>query len=752
MNALLKYIFLFVAISIGLKGFSQTTLISPTGDGGFETGTTIALNNWTTVSGGNGSFVIASSNLTNGTFTFSRTGNRAIYFSKNGTNWAYNTPASTAGCTHLYRDISFPAGQDIINLSFRWNADGETNYDVLYVYTCPTTLTPTANSPSSNSSSPSWSGTGSATLIATCGKSSGSGTTTTVQLPASLAGTTSRLVFSWKNDASVNNEPPIAIDEISLTSQSCTQTLPFSQNFDAMTSIGTNIFPSCWLTSGSTTAWATANTSSNTYNDPTSSPYYATCYYTPTSTNKFLITPPFSLTSGVTYNFSFDFVGDGYSGWTGDVLYNTSQSGTGATTLGASFITSTTTSSTSYSNVSRTFTPGSTGTYYFMIRVNNNSTPWYLGFDNFSLAVNCTNASFSASPSNATICTGSNQTFTSTASGTSLTYQWQVDNGTGYTNISNGGVYSGATINSLTITGANTTYSGYLYRCMATATCGSPAYSNEAILTVNPSATVTSHPSSVTTCVSTNTSFTVAATGTSLTYQWQEFTSSWANLSNGGIYSGVTTSTLNLTGVTSGVNGRQYRCVVSSSCGSPATSNAATLNVTPLPSAAGTITGTSTVCKGISGVNYSVATISNATSYTWAYSGTGLTITSGNNSASITADFSGTATGGNLTVYGQNGCGVGTTSANYAITVNTGVTPTCSEDLFVCSGYPSTVNISVPSGAGTGSWSIIEGTNGSLGSAASNATNTVSVTGSGSLTLRWTTQCGTYDDVVIVAQ
>jgi len=45
-------------------------------------------------------------------------------------------------------------------------------------------------------------------------------------------------------------------------------------------------------------------------------------------------------------------------------------------------------------------------------------------------------------------------------------YQWQVDNGTGYANISNGANYSGATSSDLIIYNAPTTWYGYQYRCV----------------------------------------------------------------------------------------------------------------------------------------------------------------------------------------------------------------------------------------------------------------------------------------------
>lgn len=66
------------------------------------------------------------------------------------------------------------------------------------------------------------------------------------------------------------------------------------------------------------------------------------------------------------------------------------------------------------------------------------------------------------------ICPGDNIGFDSKMTGTS--YQWQVDNGTGYTNITNGGIYGGATTAILDITSPPTTMYGYRYRCLVNGT------------------------------------------------------------------------------------------------------------------------------------------------------------------------------------------------------------------------------------------------------------------------------------------
>jgi hypothetical protein len=94
-------------------------------------------------------------------------------------------------------------------------------------------------------------------------------------------------------------------------------------------------------------------------------------------------------------------------------------------------------------------------------------------------------------PANQTICTDKVATFTVavTAGSGPHSYQWQVstNNGNTFTNIANGGVYSGATTATLTITAPPVSMSGYQYRAIVTgaAPCASVT-SRNAILTVNP--------------------------------------------------------------------------------------------------------------------------------------------------------------------------------------------------------------------------------------------------------------------------
>ncbi|MCX6248623.1 MAG: hypothetical protein NTW10_12940 [Bacteroidetes bacterium] len=94
--------------------------------------------------------------------------------------------------------------------------------------------------------------------------------------------------------------------------------------------------------------------------------------------------------------------------------------------------------------------------------------------------------SITVQPSNTSVCEGFNTLFTVTALGSGLTYQWQVNSGSGWSNVSDGGVYGGAMTNTLTITGATTGMTGYQYRCIVTGTCLINTTTNPATLTVTP--------------------------------------------------------------------------------------------------------------------------------------------------------------------------------------------------------------------------------------------------------------------------
>jgi hypothetical protein len=90
-------------------------------------------------------------------------------------------------------------------------------------------------------------------------------------------------------------------------------------------------------------------------------------------------------------------------------------------------------------------------------------------------------------PISRTIDAGQTTTFTAAASGTPTpTVKWQINTGVGFTDLSNGGFYSGVTTTTLTITSASTLLNGDLFRAVFTNGNAPDATSNAATLTVNP--------------------------------------------------------------------------------------------------------------------------------------------------------------------------------------------------------------------------------------------------------------------------
>jgi len=107
--------------------------------------------------------------------------------------------------------------------------------------------------------------------------------------------------------------------------------------------------------------------------------------------------------------------------------------------------------------------------------------------------------------------------------------------------------------------------------------CESPETS--VTLTIHEDISISEQPQSMTICPGDNISFSVTSSGYNLIYQWQE---DGSDISDGEIYSGATTSTLTLTNPDNLKNGKQYSCLIFSTCGtSPVSSSPAILTINP---------------------------------------------------------------------------------------------------------------------------------------------------------------------------
>ena len=90
-----------------------------------------------------------------------------------------------------------------------------------------------------------------------------------------------------------------------------------------------------------------------------------------------------------------------------------------------------------------------------------------------------------AQPATIISCIGATKAFVVTASGTSLSYKWKENRGTGFADVTNGGIYSDATTPKLMLTGITSDMNGYLYQCVVSSTCGEET-SSSGLLTVAP--------------------------------------------------------------------------------------------------------------------------------------------------------------------------------------------------------------------------------------------------------------------------
>ena len=307
---------------------------------------------------------------------------------------------------------------------------------------------------------------------------------------------------------------------------------------------------------------------------------------------------------------------------------------------------------------------------------------------NVSLKFN-TAPNITKQPVNQTVCAGNPVSFSVAASGSALTYQWM----NGNINLANGGNISGVNTATLTINHANITDTSSFYHVVITGICSPNSTSNNVSLLINVAPDITSQPVNQTVCSGNPASFSVAANGTALTYQWMNGNT---NLANGGNISGVNTATLTINPATIADTSSFYHVVIKGVCPPNSTSN----NVSLLINVAPKITKqpvNQTVCSG-NPVSFSVAASGTALSYQWMNGNTNLANggnISGVNTATITINpttITDTSSFYHVVITGV--CGPNSTSINVSLHINMtpGIT-TQPVNQTVCAG--STASFSV---------------------------------------------------------
>jgi hypothetical protein len=233
----------------------------------------------------------------------------------------------------------------------------------------------------------------------------------------------------------------------------------------------------------------------------------------------------------------------------------------------------------------------------------------------------CDSAAVTSNPNNASVQAGQTATFTVEATGTSRTYQWEYspDSGANWYPVSGG---TGATTASYTTAATTTGENNYQYHCVVSVACdSSTATSSAATLTVTCNgAGILSDPSSTAVTAGQTAGFSVTATGSSPTYQWEYSPDSGANwypVSGG---TGATTASYTTAATDVSQNGWLYHCVVSVACdASTATSAAATLSVS-CTTAQVTADPVNKVVPEGSTANFTVTATGSSPTYQWEYS------------------------------------------------------------------------------------------------------------------------------------
>ena len=222
---------------------------------------------------------------------------------------------------------------------------------------------------------------------------------------------------------------------------------------------------------------------------------------------------------------------------------------------------------------------------------------------------------------------GDTAKITVTAEGAGLTYQWEVSD-------NNGESWSKSSIKTNTYSVKLTeARDGRLVRCIVTASNGVSVISDSARMKVS-ALTITTQPKNYTGAVNSTAKFTVAASGSGLTYQWQVSDDNGATWTNSSVKKDTYSTTL-----TAEKHGRMVRCIVKDSGGVKVISNAASMKISgpKITSQPKNYTGAANTTA-----KFTVAAQGTGLTYKWQYRDSGVTAWS--TSSVKTATYSTTLT------------------------------------------------------------------------------------------------------------
>lgn len=120
-----------------------------------------------------------------------------------------------------------------------------------------------------------------------------------------------------------------------------------------------------------------------------------------------------------------------------------------------------------------------------LVFLNNRFLVMFSDGSSYSYKYDCAQpVTVSMQPGDTAVCTGTAARFVMAASG-ALSYQWQINNGTGWRNLQNNSTYAGVDDDTLVLSSTATTMDRNMYRCMMTNACGGTAVTDAARLRVD---------------------------------------------------------------------------------------------------------------------------------------------------------------------------------------------------------------------------------------------------------------------------
>jgi hypothetical protein len=189
----MKNLILFIFLLVGISLNAQTNAFSET----FESANSLTLVNGTQTN----KWFRGSANQCNGV--------SALYISNNSSAYAYTN--TSASIVHAFFNVTIPVGATNIQLSFNRKIVGETTCstcDYLQIWSLINSFTPTAGSLITAS--------GTNRVLQGTISNSSICSPTSYTLPNTIAGTTRRIAFTWRNDNSAGSTPAL-IDNITVT-------------------------------------------------------------------------------------------------------------------------------------------------------------------------------------------------------------------------------------------------------------------------------------------------------------------------------------------------------------------------------------------------------------------------------------------------------------------------------------------------------------------------------------------------------